>query len=193
MWRRAALIAVLALAINLPGAAVAAGLDNPACVVALDFIQGLVGRGKHTTRLAVAEAPDTAETKDLTADNILDAGWSGDPPSAGFASAFLQSPAQSVLDSCPGLVAELTREKIANGDDAVARLTATDSGIQSLPEYPAEILSLSLPILSADGHDALLEENICTGVDMCSGGIQHLQRDKAGRWKRVGGMQAVVS
>ncbi|MGH7023583.1 MAG: hypothetical protein ACREEB_08340 [Caulobacteraceae bacterium] len=178
---------------NLPGAAAAADAGNPACAAALDFILSVAGHGKHATRLVVAEAPDTAETKDLTADNILDAGWTGDPPSAAFAAIFLESPAQSALDSCPSLAAELAKDKIASGDDAVAKLTTADSDVNSLPEFPADVLTVSLPVLSADGLHALLEYNLCAGVDMCSGGIQHMLRDKSGRWKRVGRMLSVPS
>ena len=184
MWRTAGLSALLILMTLAPGAALA--VDNPACAAALDLIANHAGKGKRATPLVVAGAPDTAETKDYTADTLFQAVWNGDKPSADLASAFMGSPAASVLDSCPGLTDTLAKDRIQSGDDAVARVTATNSDIVELPTYPATVLSLSLPVVSGSGRDALVQENLCQGVNMCAGSIRHLQREKSGRWRSVG-------
>jgi hypothetical protein len=184
MLRTAGLSALLALTMLAPCAALAD--DNPACAAALDLIISHAGKGKKAAPLVVAGAPDTAETKDYTAETLFKADWNGDKPSADLASAFMGLPAAGVLDSCPGLTDTLTKDRIQSGDDAVARVTTSTGDIVALPTYPATVLSLSLPVVSGDGRDALVQENICEGVNMCAGSIRHLQREKSGRWKDVG-------
>jgi hypothetical protein len=160
--------------------------DNPACAAALDLILSHAGKGKKTTPVVVAGAPDTAETKDYTAETLAKAEWAGDRPSADLVSAFIGLPAVGVLDSCPGLSDTLARDRIQSGDDAVAQITQSNGDIVDLPTYPAAILSLSLPVVSGDGRDALVQVNICQGVNMCAGSIRHLQKEKSGHWKDVG-------
>ena len=174
MLRTAGLSALLALTMLAPCAALAD--DNPACAAALDLIISHAGKGKKAAPLVVAGAPDT----------LFKADWNGDKPSADLASAFMGLPAAGVLDSCPGLTDTLTKDRIQSGDDAVARVTTSTGDIVALPTYPATVLSLSLPVVSGDGRDALVQENICEGVNMCAGSIRHLQREKSGRWKDVG-------
>jgi hypothetical protein len=184
MWRIAGAGALLALLTVSPCAALAA--DNPACAAALDLILSHTGKGKRAMPLVVAGAPDTQETKDYTAETLAQADWTGDRPQVDLVGAFIGLPAVGVLDSCPGLSDTLARERIQSGDDAVARVTTTTGDIVDLPTYPASVLSLSLPVVSGDGRDALVEENLCRGVNMCLGSIRHLQREKSGRWKVVG-------
>ena len=184
MWRTTGLSALLALSLVVPGVALAA--DNPACTAALDLILSHAGKGKRATPLVVAGAPDSQEAKDYTPETMFQATWAGEKPSADLIGAFVGLPAASVLDSCPGLSDTLAKDRIQSGDDAVARITANNGDIVDLPTYPASILSLSLPVISGDGRDAMVEESICEGVNMCAGSIRHLQRDKAGRWKDVG-------
>lgn len=184
MWRTAGLCALLALSMVTPRVALAA--DNPACSAALDLILSHAGKGKRVMSLVVAGSPDTQETKDYTADTMFQATWSGDKPSADLIGAFIGLPPVGVLDSCPGLADTLAKGRIQSGDDAVARVTATSDDIVDLPTYPASVLSLSLPVVSGDGRDALVQENICQGVNMCAGTIRHLQREKSGRWRDVG-------
>ncbi len=181
---KSALLAFMTLA---PGAALAADGNPAPCTAALDLILSHAGKGKRATSLVVAGAPDTAETKDYTADTLFQAVWNGDKPSADLATAFMSVPAASVLDSCPGLTDTLAKDRIQSGDDAVARVTATNGDIVELPTYPATVLSLSLPVVSGSGRDALVQENLCQGVDIaCAGSIRHLQRGKSGRWRSVG-------
>jgi hypothetical protein len=184
MRRNTGLSALLALSLVAPGAALAA--DNPACAAALDLILSHAGKGKHAEALVVAGAPDTQETKDYTADNIAQAPWSGEKPSLDLMGAFIGLPPASVLDSCPGLSDTLAKDHILSGDDAVSRLTTTNGDIVDLPTYPATILSLSLPVVGGDGVHALVQQNLCEGVNMCAGSIRHLEREKSGHWRDVG-------
>jgi hypothetical protein len=184
MRRTTGLSALLAFSLVAPGAAQAA--DNPACVAALDLILSHAGKGKRATPLVVAGAPDTQETKDYTADTLFQAPWSGDKPSTDLVGAFIGLPPLGVLDSCPGLSDTLAKDRIQSGDDAVARLTTPTGDIVDLPTYPAAILSLSLPVVSGDGVHALVQQNLCEGVNMCVGSIRHLEREKSGHWRDVG-------
>jgi hypothetical protein len=106
---------------------------------------------------------------------------------------FMSQTAVSVLDACPGLDAALGKVKIASGQSAVDQVMAVNEDIVSLPTYPANVLSLSLPVVSEDGADALVEDSLCGGVDQCTGGILLLRREKGGRWKPVGGLGPPVS
>ena len=192
MRTRLGLTALFVLASAAPSVALAAEAQNPACVAALDVIMSFTKRGKHPTPLIVEAAPDTQESGAFTTETLLQAGWTGDAPSQSLADAFLSLPAQSPLDACPGLQAELTKAKITTGDDAVARVTAANADIVSLPTYGADVLSLSLPIVSADGRDALLQDRLCDGPQDCVGTIVHLQREKGGRWKAVSSVQSAA-
>ena len=186
MRRTTGLSALLALTLVAPGAALAA--DNPACTAALDLILSHAGKGKgkHAEALVVAGAPDTQETKDYTADNIGQAPWAGEKPSTDLMVAFIGLTPVGVLDSCPGLSDTLARDHIQSGDDAVARLTTTNGDIVDLPTFPATILWLSLPVVSGDGAHALVQQNLCEGVNMCAGSIRYLERQRSGHWKDVG-------
>ncbi|HEY1561722.1 MAG TPA: hypothetical protein VGF71_12675 [Caulobacteraceae bacterium] len=184
MRRNTGLSGLLALSLIAPGAALAA--DNPACAAALDLILSHAGKGKHAEPLVVAGTPDTQETKDYTADNIAQAPWSGDKPSSDLMGAFIGLPPVGVLDSCPGLSDTLAKDHIRSGDDAVSRLTTTNGDIVDLPTYPATILSLSLPVVSGDSVHALVQQNLCEGVNMCAGSIRYLEREKSGHWRDVG-------
>lgn len=184
MRRNTGLSALLALLLVAPSAALAA--DNPACAAALDLILSHAGKGKHAEALVVAGAPDTQEIKDYTPDNIAQAPWAGEKPSVDLMDAFIGLPPVGVLDSCPGLSDSLAKYRIQSGDDAVARLTSTNGDIVDLPTYPATILSLSLPVVSGDGVHALVQQNLCEGVNMCAGSIRYLERQKSGHWKDVG-------
>lgn len=192
MTPRLGLAALFLLAGAAPGAALAAEAQNPACVAALDVIMSFAKHGKRPTPLIVAAAPDSQESGAFTTDTLLQAGWTGDVPPQSLADAFLSLPAQSPLDACPGLQAELAKAKIGAGDDAVARATAENADIVDLPTYGADVLSLSLPIVSADGRDALLQDRLCEGPQACVGSIVHLQREKGGRWKAVSSVQSAT-
>jgi hypothetical protein len=192
MRSRLGLAALFMLAAAAPSAALAADAQNPACVAALDVILSFAKRGKHPAPLIVATTPDAQESGAFTTDTLMQAGWTGEAPSRDLADAFLSLPAQSPLQACPGLPAELAKERVATGDDAVARVTAENADIVSLPTYGANVLSLSLPIVSADGRDALLQDRLCDGPQDCVGSIVHLQREKGGRWKAVSSVQSAA-
>jgi hypothetical protein len=185
MWKRAGFAALVLCAAGAPSVALSADAQTPACAAALDLILGFAKQGKHPTPLIVAATPDSAETKTYTTDTLLQADWSGSPPPQALADALLSLPAQGVFDSCPGLQAELTKARIASGDDAVARITQVDPDIVALPTYGANVLSLSLPIVSADGRDALVQDSLCQGPNACVGAIIHLQKEKGGRWREI--------
>jgi hypothetical protein len=193
MRRIAGWIIVAALALGVPCVASAADVDNPACAAALDLILSFARHGKRVTPLVVADAADSAEAKDYTPDTLLTAGWTQAPPSADLAQAFLSLPAVSAVSSCPSLPAALSKENIGYGDDAVARVTTVDPSIVSLPTYVAEVLTLSLPVVSGDGKDALVQDSLCQGENLCVGSIWHLQRDKSGKWKPISGLSAPTS
>jgi hypothetical protein len=192
MTTRLGLAALFLLAAAAPSGALAADAQNPACVAALDVILSFAKRGKNPTPLVVAGTPDSQESGAFTIETLLQAGWTGDVPSQSLADAFLSLPPQSPLDACPGLQAELAKARITTGDDAVARVTAENTDIVSLPTYGADVLSLSLPIVSADGRDALLQDRLCEGPQACVGSIVHLQREKGGRWKAVSSVQSTT-
>jgi hypothetical protein len=187
---RLGLAALIVFAAAAPGVVLAADAGNPACAAALDHILTFAKRGKHPAALVVASTPDSQESGAFTTDTLLQAGWTGEAPSRELADAFLSLPAQSALQACPGLEGQLAKEKITTGDDAVARVTAEDADIVSLPTYGANVLSLSLPIVSADGRDALLQDRLCDGPQDCVGSIVHLQREKGGRWRAVSSVQS---
>jgi hypothetical protein len=184
----AGLIALSVLVLGAANGALAADAANPACGAALDLILSIPKHGKHSTPLVVAEAPDSAETKDLTPETVLEDGWWGERPSQDHIDVFMGQLPVSILDSCPGLDAELGKAKIASGQAAVDQATTVNDDIVSLPTYPANVLSLSLPVMSEDGHDALVQDSLCGGVNQCSSGILLLRREKGGRWKPVGGL-----
>ncbi|HEY7901031.1 MAG TPA: hypothetical protein VIC25_07595 [Caulobacteraceae bacterium] len=192
MWRTIALTILGSLTACLAAPAVAADGEAPACQAALDLILGAVGHGKRAVALVVGSSPDAAETAPYSAETMAEADWTGPAPPAELLNTLLTQTPVSVFDSCPNLAAELGREHIASGDDAVARITAADPGIDTLPTYPATIFTLSLPVIQ--GGDALVQDRMCTGPNSCLGAIVHLQKDaKSGRWKPVNRLLSLAS
>jgi hypothetical protein len=181
-------IALSIFVLSAASGACAADAANPACAAALDLILSIPKHGKHATPLVVAETPDSAETKDLTPETLLEDGWWGERPSQDLVDVFMGQLPVSILDSCPGLDADLSKAKIASGQAAVDQATTINDDIVSLPTYPANVLSLSLPVMSEDGHDALVQDSLCGGVNACTSGILLLRREKGGRWRPIGGL-----
>jgi hypothetical protein len=117
-----------------------------------------------------------------TRDQLM-GGWDGRRPAAGLVRDYLAQQDVAATDACPDLRARLTARGIGYGEAAVA--SATHGGRYDLP-YSPSILSLSRPIVSADGRYALVDFGMVCGGLCGSGGVTLYAREEAGKWKAVG-------
>jgi hypothetical protein len=105
-----------------------------------------------------------------------------DPPSLALLDDMKRGLGADVLARCPSLSRHLASKGVESGREAAARI-----GDRPLPDglYAADIMNLSLPVLSADGGSALIATGVVSGPESGVGVIYHLRRDKSGRWAVV--------
>jgi len=77
----------------------------------------------------------------------------------------------------------MTSHGVPFGDEAHAK--ATHNGNLSKP-FGATILDISLPIVSEDGRNALVDVGVACGGLCGAGGVRHYRRDGVGLWRLVG-------
>lgn len=121
--------------------------------------------------------------------------WIGDlTPSAGFAAAFLKSPAVDVLEACPDIAATFANEGLIFGQAEIDKMMeeVTSDGRRS-PVFDWSILALSLPVISADRQSALMHLSSTCGPLCGSGFVVYLKRDDRGVWKRQNSRASWIS
>lgn len=147
-----------------------------ACDVALAFVELRHG-GKQALPLVM-----TPERESLFGWNRggIAAEMAADPPPAELI-ARLEAGLTSALLHCPGLPAELEKRRIAHGRDAAQRAAVADAS----GRYGANVISVALPVLSADGNQALVAASTVRGQENGEGEVFHLRRQTDGSWRIV--------
>ena len=96
----------------------------------------------------------------------------------------------SALAVCLTLAAGLRSKGVRVGPQAVAR--SLEAGGRSA--YSPPVVGVSLPALSDDGNEALLESSYVFGIEGAgSGGLIYFRRDSSGKWSVVSTSQLWVS
>lgn len=108
--------------------------------------------------------------------------WRQDAPSPALAAAFEAQPPQSALHACPRLVGWLDARQVGYGDGLVAQL-AEAAGPDS--PYAAQVVVIALPVVSADGLEALAFASRASRSGAPAQSVLHLRRTVGGPWRIV--------
>lgn len=112
-----------------------------------------------------------------------DAGrWLVDAPSPALIAAFEAQAPQSALHACPRLVGWLDARQVGYGDGLVAQLVKAAG--QNTP-YAAQVVTVALPVVSADGLEALAFASRASRSGAPDRAVLHLRRTVGGPWRVV--------
>ena len=171
--------AVAAAAIG--GAAQAAPNDSAACAAALDVVKGQLVPRKDARPWAVIGSAGSRDDG-LTA-QALRKGLRADPPSQALAARFVGQNERDPLEACPEVLGLLERRHVVHDQAVIDQILAKAGKDAKL--YPIRIFSLSLPVIGADGRDALTDTGETGGADRVRGWVVHLRKDAKGHWREV--------
>ena len=175
-------IAFLATVAGATAAQAAPSPDAAACAAALDVVTTRVADHKDPTPWAVV---GTSGSRDdgLTASSVRK-GMKKDPPSPALAAKFVGRNARDPIESCPDVRGFLERNGIVHDQPAIDQILAK-AGKGAASSFPLQIFSLSLPVLGADGRDALTDTGFVANVMGGSGEVIHLRKGAHGHWRRT--------
>lgn len=106
--------------------------------------------------------------------------WRADAPSPALSAAFESQPAQSALHACPRLVNWLDARQVGYGD-GIVRQMAEAAGPGG--DYAAQVVTVALPVVSADGLEALAFAARASGPGAPVRSLVHLRRTVGGPWR----------
>ncbi|NBW08028.1 MAG: hypothetical protein EBR82_08370 [Caulobacteraceae bacterium] len=183
-------VPLLALVVlSLPGLAAAREAD-PACgpVEALTA-QFMPRPDAHTVLTGTADLASASAAPDAVfPPDWLEGDWEDDAPPTDLRAAFIASRfGGDVVTTCPDLAARLGAVGVRFGDDEAtkARAEAPDTTV---------FYAFSLPVLSADGREAMAYAHYLCGVRTCGAGVFfYLRRTDEGSWTIAGGKPAWIS
>ena len=156
------------------------------CAVALDLVIGTVA---HFRGRAVVFSD---EDEGLMPPSVDTKGWYGpealqpvavSPPPAALVDRLNRTRAVSAVASCPAVRAWLDKAGIAHGAKAVDR--AVDPRRMTAQGYAETVLGVSVPVVSADGADALVLTHNVSAPLGGGGQANRLRRGANGRWTVV--------
>jgi len=178
-------------------AAVGNQADAPranACAAAVDYSRSIVSHRFENHPWIFDAAPDDQSMR-LSAHDLRASIWTLDRPSIELSMRFAKATTKGALDACPELRNLLTDRQIAFGSRAVDEMMAKSmaSWHNGNGLYSSFIVSLSLPVLSPDGREALAYESSTAGPLGGGGHIIHLRRNRADRWVVVDELSRWIS
>lgn len=100
---------------------------------------------------------------------------------------------QNVVPACPLIRQRLTARHVRYGEAAVQGAMVPRPGDRHGDGYRAIIISISLPVISADGGHAVLAVTTVAGPLGGGGRLIHLERGPDGRWQEVGWLGLWIS
>lgn len=168
------------LAIALCSAAMSASAAPAAiaaCDAALDLTKTFVDQRMDGKPWIVSENDGLMTRADLS-EILAQKKWPKDPPPTSLIRAYLTAHPSAAVVRCPSLRKFLADTGVAHGDKAVAHASLD-------VWYSANILWLSLPVVSANGREALVDVALSGGTLAASSRINHLRRRADGRWVSV--------
>lgn len=152
-----------------------------ACTIAVRFTEAWLGE-RGGGPVVISDAPESAPPRPVPGAWRSPSGAPGEAPSSSMMAAAATLSADSAVARCPALRAYLERARIPYGASAVK---AVAEGRAPGDSYPAEIFSLSLPSVSADGTEALVATGTVLGPEAGSGAILLLKQQSGGSWRVV--------
>lgn len=181
---------------TLIGSSVAAEQPRPAqadrreCDAALSTVKAFTAKQINEVPWVVEASPIHHDAGSFSGGEkgLLTQQWQGKRPSRDLVRAFLASKPRSALSSCPAVRAYLDSRGITHGDKAAERAAMGDGSGPPLALYHATILTMSLPVISSTGDEAVVEISISGGPTAGAGSIHYLHRSPGGGWHDVGSL-----
>jgi hypothetical protein len=130
---------------------------------------------------------DTNRSLD-SADRVLNKGWRKAKPSRALAEKFAKAPPGDVLNACPSVRRLLTERKVAFGSEAARAAASSEPPREISPISSHLYLSMSLPVVSDDGQEALVVTESAGGAS-----IAYFRRDDGGHWRREDSAVAAIA
>lgn len=160
------------------------------CTVAIDFIKAVV-KAHAASRysespLVFSDEADPMKIRAARGDRWHNSDASGEPelPSKELLDKFEARGGESAIRQCRSIRNFLTDQHIPYGPGATKRARNSISGPGiSGPVFDAEIVRLTLPVVSEDGTEALLSSISESGVHMALGRYYYLRSDDEGAWR----------
>ena len=166
-----AVSAAVAMAVGGPARA------DPRCDVAIAIAKSVM-QGKAGRAWVGSITPDEPTYASDDAGLLqFERRWTKDPPAPALARGFLGARSENAIKACPSFAQFLARQEIGYGDEAVKAVVDESR----LAPYRAEILTVSAPVVSADGREALVQTSVVGGLLAGVGSVQHL-RLMQGTW-----------
>jgi hypothetical protein len=159
------------------------------CAVALAYIDVLLARPSKIPRVFSIQqesAPDLPKPRDWMDTHLERRGAS---PSQALLRQLSNDTGQNAVVSCASVRKSLDRRHIRYGDSAADEAARTFTG----SSYRSEILSVSLPVISRDGKEALLTSSSVSGPLAAGGSLEYLRRQPSGGWAVVSSAELWVS
>lgn len=158
-------------------------MRGPACDVAAAVT---AARLPHRDKVVVVGIADDTSFKSVVRQH---------PPSGArvppaLVKAWVDAPNADILD-CPAVQALLKTRSIPSGAEA-ARAATHDAAGKRLSEPKAQVLAVGMPVVSADGREAVVEAGVVCGQLCGDGLLVHLRRTPTG-WTWVGALPLWIS
>lgn len=178
------LLALFALAPALAGCGSepqVAGDTTVACKVALRYVE-LV---KASSRSKLPILVTAGDAQPLSGLDTIARGFANDPVAPAMLTELAARKGKNALDACPNLGAELTRRGIAHQRDGktYAYRSEDADGDGDADGYKYELVSVTLPVVSANGNEALVEASSIVGPEAGVGQIHHLRHRPLFGWR----------
>ncbi|AOL95728.1 hypothetical protein BG023_112822 [Porphyrobacter sp. LM 6] len=156
-----------------------------ACEVATDYVGRFVVEAERL-RTEYADAPRHIAVREapyqllpaITKDGPVEGDWLEILPEVADWRSVTKLSDESVLDACVGLKSSLSEQGVISNDERINSLAAGD-------EWDAHVLSIAMPVFTADQEQAVIFASKSTGGLQGAGILAIYSKGKNGEWRFV--------
>ena len=148
------------------------------CAVASAYIDALLAKPSKLPRVFSTQQERVSDPPKSSSWIDARSGGQGASPSQALLRQLSNNAGQNAITSCASVEAALDKRRIKYGDEAAADVAQSFTG----SSYKAELLSISLPLVSRDGKEAVLISSSATGPLAAGGFLEYLRRLPSGAW-----------
>jgi hypothetical protein len=161
-----------------------------ACNAALTIVRTFTASQISGKPWIVGDSPADEDIHAFAKDGqaLITQQWQGERPSIDLANAFASAQPTSATKECPEISAYLDRVGMQHGDAAASAAMAADPKENRMikPFFSATIFSLSFPVMSENGDEALVDVAVGGGITAGAGSVHFLRRRPNGEWTDIG-------
>lgn len=172
------LIAVVLCASPTAGKPRTPTMRSDRCGVASAYVDALTAKPSKLPRVFSTQQELKSELPKSGSWMDARSGKQGAFPSRALLGQLSNDAGQNAITSCASVRAILDRRRIRYGDKAADEAAQPSTG----SFYKAELLSISLPVVSRDGKKAVLVSSSASGPLAAGGFLKYLRRLPSGAW-----------